>query len=93
LQHAHLRERTHKLEGARDTGPAALVRRRGGDIAALEDDPPLLRPVDAGDQVEQGGFARAVRADQAQDFALGHARADTVDRPQAAERFRDLFQR
>ena len=55
-----------------------------------------IGPIDAGDQVEAGGLAGAVGADQRDDLALGHGEAHLLHGPQAAEALRhraDLEQR
>ena len=51
--------------------PSAADRVGGlaGDVAALEDDAPLVGPVVAGDQVEERGLARAVGPDDAEQIA------------------------
>ena len=52
----------------------------------------MIRPVDAGDQVEERRLARAVRADHADDLALVDVQVEPVDHLQAAERLRDPLQ-
>ena len=50
-----------------------------------EADPPGARPEDARDQIEGRRLARAVRANQADELALGDAEVDAVQRADAAE--------
>ena len=57
----------------------------------VEVDPSGRRVVDPGDDVEEGGLARPVRADQADDGLLGDGEVDAVDRDQAAEPLGDLL--
>jgi hypothetical protein len=48
--------------------------------------------MDSRDQVEQRSFARAIRTDQSQYFALDNLHRDEIDRHQSFEGFRDAFQ-
>ena len=50
-----------------------------------KNDEPRRRLVDAGEHVEERRLAGAVRADQADDRALGNGEVDVVDRDEAAE--------
>src|SRR5690606_38306906 len=61
------------------------VRRRGGDVLAVEEEPARGRIVDAADQVEDGGLAGAVGADDGEDLAALHGEADVIDGADAAE--------
>src|SRR5438045_4459367 len=61
-----------------------------GDVVTEKDD---LAPVafeNAGKEVEHGGFARAVRANQTEDFAGHHLEADLTHRLEAAEAFHNV---
>ena len=53
---------------------------------------PVVGRVDARDQVEERGLARAVGADHADDFALGDVQVELGHDLQAAERERDAAQ-
>src|SRR5690348_1602227 len=53
----------------------------------------LRRAQEAGDDVERGGFAGAVRADQAHDLAFIHGEGHVGDRDQSAEMDRDMLDR
>jgi hypothetical protein len=46
---------------------------------------PVVGGVNAADQVEHRGFARAVGANQGEHFATLHVEADVVDRQHAAK--------
>ena len=93
LEHADALEHAGALEGARQAQRGDLVRlqivQRGAAIAHLA----LGRPQKAGDDVEGGGLAGAVRADQADDLALVDDEIHVGDRNQAAEMNRDMLDR
>ena len=57
-------------------------------LSPLEQDLARVRPVDAGDEVEDRRLAGAVRADHADDLALVDVQVEPVDDAQAAERLR-----
>ena len=65
------------------------VGRAAGDVGAPVSHRSRGRPVEAGDQVETGGLARAVRPDQADDLAGAHLEGDIRQRRQAAKPLRD----
>jgi len=65
------------------------VRGHPRDVAAVEEDAALVRGVEARDDIEEGGLARAVRADDADDLARGGAQRDFTDRGQSAEALGD----
>jgi hypothetical protein len=67
------------------------VRRQRGDIAALEHDRSLGRPEKPADQVEEGGLAGAVRADDGTQLALAHRQRNVTYRDQAAEALSDVL--
>src|SRR5690606_32968287 len=78
------------LEGARDAGTGrAIGLHLLADLAA-EGDRPLLRMVEAVDDVEHGGLAGAVRADDGPDLPLADVEGDVGDRLHAAEGQRDV---
>ena len=56
-----------------------------GNLAAPEAHRAMVDGKGAGDGIEQGGLARAVRSDQADDGALGHLQADGIVGDDAAE--------
>ena len=51
----------------------------------LEADLAGVGPIEPGDEIEQGGLAGAVRADDADQLAFGEVEIDGVDRGEAAE--------
>ncbi len=85
LEHGQGAERLHHLEGAADAGMARPVGPQPGDVGAVEDDAAAVGREDAGDEVEGGGLAGSVRADERDDAALGHGEAHAIDRLQATE--------
>ena len=78
-------ERPGDLEGAADPLVDDAVRRSAGDLAPVKADRAGGRRQGAGEQVEDRALARAVWADQAEDFALIDLERDVVDRSEAAE--------
>src|SRR3546814_15055862 len=84
-----LLERLDDLEGATDAGMADAVGPEPVDAAAGEADAAFIGAKDAGDHVEAGGLAGTVRADQADDAALGHRKAGPGHGTQATDAFRD----
>jgi hypothetical protein len=73
------------LEGARDPGPAAALRRPAGHVAGLELDAPGRRPVEPGQQVDERRLAGAVRPDQADDLVPAQLELDVRQRGDALE--------
>src|SRR5205823_4772759 len=90
LERRHLREEADVLKGAADTELRDCVRRLAGDVDAVEEDPARRGAVEAGEHVEERRLAGAVRADQADDRALGDREVEVVDREQAAELLTDV---
>ncbi len=90
LQHRHGVKQADILEGAGDPGVHHLVGLQPsatcppGDAAAGGF-------IVGGNDVKQGRFARAVRADKAKDLRLVNMEADVVDGPQAAELHGDVL--
>jgi hypothetical protein len=70
LLHCHVEEEAQGLERAGDPEAGDLVRLESDDALPFEDDVADVGPVDAGDEVEEGGLAGAVRPDDADDLAL-----------------------
>jgi hypothetical protein len=89
LEHRHVREQPHALQGARDAEPGQLVRLEAGEGLAAPAERALVGGDEAADDVEQGGLAGAVRADDAEHLVRLDAQRDGVQRRQAAEADRD----
>jgi len=85
-------ERSHVLEGARDPLGADPVGRPAGDVPAGESNAPRVGPERARDQVEEGGFPRAVGAHDPDELTLIDGEADAADRAHTAEGLGDAFQ-
>src|SRR5688572_14172832 len=85
LQHRHAAERPVVLEGAHDAQARDAVRRQAEDRLAGKADLALVGVVGAGDDVEGGGLAGAVRADHAEDLALAQVEVETGHGGQPAE--------
>src|SRR5438552_17757994 len=79
LHHAEIAEDTAKLKRAREAIARDLLRRIAGDGLPVQTDLPGIRPVEPGNQIEQGGLAGAVRADDADQIAFGEVEIDAVD--------------
>src|SRR3546814_12132012 len=86
---AQLLERLDDLEGATDAGMADAVGPEPVDAAAGEADAAFIGAKDAGDHVEAGGLAGPVRADQADDAALGPRKPGPGPGTKATAPFRD----
>ena len=93
LQHRGVVEQLDVLEGARDAAPGDLLSVELRDLLVLEDDAPGRHVVETADKIEESGLAGAVRADDREDLALGDVERDAVDRLEAAELDRDVFER
>ena len=59
--------------------------RKAGDDLPIKPDVAPVRPVEPGNEIEQGGLAGAVRADDADQFAFGEVEINVVDRGEPAE--------
>src|SRR5579863_3545010 len=75
------------LERASDPHAADAVRRRAGDVAAVEPYRAAIRPQMPGDQVEQRRLAGAVGADHGRDLTGIDRQADIADGAEAGEGF------
>ena len=75
----------HQLKGAGDPLPGDPVGRASLDLHAAKDDAARLGGEKAGHQVEQGGLAGAVGADDRLDGARRHPKAHLLHGLEAAE--------
>src|SRR5262245_20231510 len=87
------RERPHQLEGAADAATADLVGRKSVNAVTGKGDRTAVGREYSGNDVEQRGLARAVRADDGEDRAALDTKADVIDRKQAAKALADRFDR
>src|SRR5262249_60673349 len=70
VERGHALEQRDVLEGARDAAQRRLVGPHRRTRLTLERDAALLRVIEAVDDVEHRGLARAVRADDGADLAF-----------------------
>ncbi len=78
LEHRELGEAARHLEGAHQPAPADRIGRPAGDLFAGEADRAGIRRHQAGDDVEQGGLARAVGSYEPGDAARRHSQIDAA---------------
>jgi len=84
-------EQSDVLEGAGDAGDGEGLGLRAGQLVLAEADAPPARPQHAGQQVEGGGLAGAVGADQAQHLAGRQPQRVVGQGDEAAEALRQSF--
>ncbi len=78
----HAREKVEGLEDHTDGGAAVageLKRVEGGDVLAVGEDGAGGGAVEAGDEVEERGFAGAGRAEEREEFVVGYGEGEFVD--------------
>ena len=85
VQHRGLLEQVRSLERPPDAEPGHAVAAHPRNVVAVDQDPPGAGLVNAGNQVEKGALAGAVRADDGVDLARFELDADVVYRRQPAE--------
>ena len=73
------------LEGARQAAQHAAMHGQVGDVVAFQQDLPRVRPEHTGQQVDHGGLAGAVRADQGVTRALRDFQREVARDLEAAE--------
>ena len=91
LLHGHLLEDVASLGDLRQTVLNDLVRRDALEVMALKEDAAHLGVQQAGDRVQNGGFARAVRADERDDLALVDLKGNALDGVDAAVVHMDII--
>src|SRR5262245_24847320 len=64
VQHTHAGEQANVLKSARDSGDSNFVWLTADQILRLQKHPSTVRLIDAGEQVEDTGFASAIWSDQ-----------------------------
>src|SRR5262249_19489172 len=77
------------LKGAANPAATDLVRRQSVDAFPAESDRTPVRCEGAGNDVEQGGLTRPIRADNREDRAARDLKAHAVDRKQPAKTLAD----
>src|SRR5262245_9935650 len=88
--HRESHERAHELERARDALATHLVRGASRDVSTVELYAASIRTERTGDEIEQRGLARAVRAHDPDDLALAHAETHAAHRTDSTERLRHV---
>jgi len=93
FQHGHVTEEALVLERS---GNAEARDDVGGEAdqlppTVIEPDSTLRRPVEAGDQIEDGRLPRAVGPDESDDLALFDPECEIVHGPEAAEVLRQAL--
>src|SRR5205823_2277940 len=87
LERRQVRVELVDLEGARQATQHALVHRQIGDVAIFEQDAPGIRSEHAGQEIDHGGLAGTIRADQRVACALLDNKRKVARDAQAPERF------
>lgn len=91
VKDAQMREQGNGLEGASDPKPDDLMGLGAGDLVSFESEASCGGWKDTGEDIEQGGFARAVGPDQGEDLARLDLQVDTLQRFDTAEMPRQLL--
>ena len=90
LEHGLVLEELGVLEGAGDTALGHPVHRQPRDVLPGEGHGARVDIVETADEVEDGGLAGAVRADDAEDLALLHVEGQVPHGVDAAETDRQV---
>ena len=93
VEHGHAREELQVLEGARHSAAYDLMRPEPLDRRAAQSHVAIVRLEESGEQVEGGGLAGAVGADQTDDPAAPQLDFEAGDGEDAAEAAREPFAR
>src|SRR5690606_5833424 len=81
VRDAHASKRLYDLKRAADAEPADPVRAFARDVLAVQQNAAGVGRHETVQQIEQRRLARAVRTDDAEDFAATHGQADIGNRP------------
>ena len=92
VENAERAEETDVLKCPCDAAGGDAIRAVTDDGLARKRDLARGRPVDSGDQVEDGGFSRAVRADETDQLAVADRERKIRDAPQTSELHRHRIQ-
>ena len=85
LNHRHLAEQAHVLEGTHHAHAGNLLARQPFQVLIAQHDGAARRLVETGQTVKHRGFSRAVGANQGDDLFLMQIQIHVVDRQQAAK--------
>ena len=86
VEHRQGVEQVYELKAPRDPGLDPAVDRQPGHVLPVEDDPPLVRLQEPGDQIHERGLARAVRSHERDQALRLDRKVDAVDRAGVAKR-------
>ena len=89
VRDGQVREERVRLEDGVDV---ALVRRQADDVTVAEEDPALVRLLEAADHAQRRRLAAARRAEQREEAAVLDLEREVVDGDHAVELLRDAFQ-
>src|SRR3954469_19604361 len=89
LQRRQVREQANVLEGSRDASGGDAVGREAGDVACAEREAAVVGGVHPSGEVEQGGLAGTVRANQAEDFGRLNVEGNLAQGLEATETLAD----
>jgi len=89
VEHGEVGERAGDLEGAGQAEAADRVRLEPDEGVAVEPDLTVVGREKAGEQVERGGLAGAVGADEPEHLAPRHVEREIADRLEPAEALGD----
>ena len=92
LGHGQLGVEAQLLVHRGDASGLCLVRAVEGDLLAVHADGARVRPVDAGDDLDERGLAGAVLAHQGVDLAGGDREVHVLQRPDARELLADALE-
>ncbi len=87
LEHGQLAEQADGLKGTRQAGMRHLVGLLIGDLLPVDKDLSASRGQQAGDDVDQGGLAGPIGADQPEDLTARQRKAHPVQGAQAGKVF------
>ena len=85
FEHRFVLKQLGVLKGPRDAEGRDIVRRHPCDVLAVEMDRPARRLIEPADQVDDRGFAGAVRANDGENLARLDVETDAIDGLHAAE--------
>src|SRR4030095_9948905 len=92
LRNRQLPEQRYFLHRARNSERHTRMRRQTTDVGAVEDDAACGGGKQTADQIDDRALARAIRADQADDFAARSSQLDPVARADASKMLGESLQ-
>ena len=92
FEQRHFLEYANILESAGDATLGNLVRRHLADVFAIKNDLARGGTQQAGNQIEDGSLAGAIRTDQTKDATLWHMELNSLQYLQAAKVLADIVE-